>query len=81
MSFFTRCCTKKSNTTSPTLQKTQEAEHRERIYNEHHFSSGTELPIHPKIIHPPHILDKELIVGQFGEPQKAKRLAETRHAS
>ncbi len=87
MSFFTRCFNKKSKVASPTLQngsehrktkeEIKEAENRERIYNELHFSSGNELPIHPKIIYPSHILDKKLVVGQFGEPQKAKRLAET----
>ena len=91
MSFFTRCFSKKSPTTSPTdspieqndsmhqktKQEMKEAEHRERIYNELHFSSGMDLPIHPKTIHPSNILDKKLPIGQFGEPQKLPKTVNT----
>ncbi len=79
MNFFTRCFNKKSQTTSPIEQnnfehrKIKEDENRKRLYNELHFSSGMDLPIHPKTIYPSNILDKELVIGQFGEPQKAKK--------
>jgi hypothetical protein len=81
MNFFTRCFTKKNSVESPIEQndseqlKTKQVENRKRIYNEHHFSSGMDLPVHPKTIYPSHILDKELVIGQFGEPQKAERIA------
>jgi len=91
MSFFTRCFTKKSHITSPVespmeqnesehpkiKEEIKEVEDRKRVYNELHFSSGMDLPTHPKTIYPSNILDKELVVGQFGEPQKAQRLART----
>ena len=64
MNFLIRCCRKKSS--SPPDEK--------RLYNEHHFSSGMDLPVHPKPIYPSTILDKELTIGQFGEPLKAQRL-------
>jgi hypothetical protein len=95
MSFFTRCFTKKSPTNSPTespirqnelesrriKEEIKEAENRERLYNELHFSSGMDLPIHPKSIHPSTILDKKLVIGQFGEPQKAPKLVGTVHGA
>jgi hypothetical protein len=83
MSFFTRCFTKKRSIESQNdsehrkaKEEIKQAENRQRLYNELHFSSGLELPIHPKILHPSHILDKKLVIGQFGEPQKGQRLAE-----
>ncbi len=66
MNFFTRCFNKKESSIE---------QNRKRIYNEHHFSSGMDLPIQPKTIYPSNILDKELVIGQFGEPQKAQRFA------
>jgi len=95
MSFFTRCFTKKSHTTSAvespidqndlehrkTKEELKQAENRERAYNELHFSSGMDLPIHPKIIHPSHVLDKKLVIGQFGEPKKAQKLVEIVHTA
>jgi hypothetical protein len=91
MSFFTRCFTKKSHTTSAvespidqnddfehrkTKEELKQVENRERAYNELHFSSGMDLPIHPKIIHPSNVLDKKLVIGQFGEPKKSQKLVE-----
>jgi hypothetical protein len=68
MNFLTRCCTKQS----------KEIDHQQKhLYNEHHFSSGMDLPVHPKIIYPSTVLDKELTIGQFGEPQKMQRLVKT----
>ncbi len=88
MNFFTRCFTKKSPPTSPgespiepNGSKTKEIDDRKRLYNEHHFSSGMDLPVNPKTIYPSNILDKELVIGQFGEPQKAQRLAKVRHSA
>ncbi len=66
MNFLTRCCRKKSSPTEQIEEK--------RLYNEHHFSSGMDLPVHPKPIYPSTILDKELTIGQFGEPLKTQRL-------
>jgi hypothetical protein len=66
MNFFTRCFTKKESSIE---------QNRKRTYNEHHFSSGMDLPTQPQLIYPSNILDKELVIGQFGEPQKAQRLA------
>ncbi len=83
MSFFTRCFTKKSPRTSSIEQnnsedlKVKDIDHQKRLYNEHHFSSGMDIPVHRKIIYPSTILDKELTIGQFGEPQKAQRLVQT----
>ena len=84
MNFFTRCFTKKSPTETPNEQNTpemKEIDNRTRLYNEHHFSIGMDLPIHPKPIYPSNILDKELVIGQFGEPQKAKRLTKTQNTT
>lgn len=55
----------------------KEIDEEKRLYNELHFSSGMDLPVHPKTIYPSNILDKELLIGQFGEPQKAQRLIES----
>ncbi len=74
MSFFTRCFTKKSSPVESPIEQNEK-----RLYNEHHFSSGMDLPVHPKIIYPSTVLDKELTVGQFGEPQRAQRLVKTLH--
>ena len=93
MSFFTRCFAKKSRATSAAespigqneletrrrKEEIKEAENRERLYNELHFSSGMDLPIHPKPIHPSTVLDKKLIIGQFGEPQKGHKFVGTVH--
>jgi hypothetical protein len=76
MSFFTRCFTKKSSPVESSIEQNEK-----RLYNEHHFSSGMDLPVHPKTIYPSTVLDKELTVGQFGEPQRAQRLVKTLHTA
>lgn len=48
-----------------------------RLFNEQHFSSGMDLPVHPHMIYPSTILDKQLTIGQFGEPKKVERLNKT----
>jgi len=66
MSFFTRC-----------LKKTKNSHYERnhiREYYQQNFSSGIDLPSTPKVIHPSTILDKQLIVGQFGQPKKAQRM-------
>lgn len=73
MSFFTRCFSKKSSKEIVDEQK--------RLFNENHFSSGMDLPVHPKTIYPSTVLDKELTVGQFGEPQKAQRMTQALHTA
>ena len=64
MSCFTRCCSKKS------VENTDE---QTRLFNENHFSSGMDLPLHPQTIYPSTILDKQLTVGQFGQPQRMNK--------
>lgn len=67
MSCLKRCWTKK------TVEQRQ-IESERRIYNEQHFSSGTELPVHRHPIVPSTVLDKKLVVGQFGEPQRTMKI-------
>jgi hypothetical protein len=81
MSFFTRCFTKKSSPVESPIEQNLKIDHEKRLYNEHHFSSGMDLPVHPKTIYPSTVLDKELTVGQFGEPQRAQRLVKTLHTA
>ena len=73
MSLFTRCFSQKSVKENDEQQK--------RLFNEHRFSSGMDLPIHPRTIYPSTVLDKELTVGQFGEPQKAQRITKALHTA